>query len=186
MKCHGKFYSLCQSLLSNLWWPTSVETHSLLFFFFLSLCWLLSVSTKLSRLAAGMRVVIFWVLRPSLPREAWLRWLEWAEATGVTNFWLFLTCHTSASVWLTGEYSWCRGCILESAKHVLWKTNATLISCWIYSKYQQPKGKEMLESHVEFVVYSCCVLFCLNWEWSCEPTHMANAAASTPICDTMN
>lgn len=76
MNCHGKFYNLCQSLFSNLRWPSTVETCSLLVF---SLCWLLSVSTKLSRLAVRTRGWIFWVLRPLVHCEAWWCRLEWVE-----------------------------------------------------------------------------------------------------------
>lgn len=138
-KCHGKFCSLCQRFFSNLWWPGGVETHSLLVF---SLCWLLSAPTKLSRLAAGIRVLIFWVLWTLLPHEAWWHTLEWAGATGVSNFWLFLTCHTSALVWVTSECSRFRGCILDPAQCPFWKADATLASCWIYSKYLQPQGRK--------------------------------------------
>lgn len=115
MKCHGKFCHLCQSFFSDSRCPSTVETHSLLVF---PLCWLLSVSTKLFELAAGTGLMIFWVLWPPVPREAWWHSLEWAEATGVSNFWLVLTCHTSALLWLTSEYSQCPS----------WKTSATLSS----------------------------------------------------------
>lgn len=62
-----------KAFLATWWWPSTVETHSLLVF---SLCRLLSVATKLSRLAAGIRVVIFWVLWPLLPLDGMMAWVR--------------------------------------------------------------------------------------------------------------
>lgn len=111
MKCHGKFCNLCQSLFSNLWWPSTVEAHSLLV---LSLCWLLSASTKLSRLAAGISGDILGAVASS---SSWdmMAWVRVGGSYGFVQFLAFSHLSHLGFSWLTNEYNRCRGCILDPA-----------------------------------------------------------------------
>lgn len=125
MKHHGKLYNLSQSRFSNLWWPSTVGTHSLLVS---SLCWLLSVSTKLSRLAAGIRALVFWVLWPLLPHDTWWHWVRVGESYMCIQV-LALSCLSHLSFSLAEEgVQWISP---------LYKTKAGFTSCWIYFKYEQ-------------------------------------------------
>lgn len=112
MKCHRKFCNPCQSHFSNLRWPSTVETPSLMVF---SRSWFLSVSPKLSRLAAGTSGMIFWVLWSFLSHETW--WQHWPEKI----YGLFLTFQILALVWLTGERSRLRGCVLDPSECPIWE-----------------------------------------------------------------